>query len=261
MEGAYVDRMQERLAQVTKLLHHYAGDREKVAFAQLFRYMGGHLNHDAMSTLAMFIPYTLLRIYKESKIKVEALLFGYAGFLEQEREDEYFKSLKQEWKFYLVRPAAFPTLRIALLAGLLSVQEHLFDRLTQCDEPKDLRDFLTLRWEGYWTGHYDFAKAGYGLKGIIGNDLLNTLFINVVIPLRMLRESQAGNQEGIENSLSLLTQLKPENNRIVRIFKQEGWWAEHAMDSQGLLQLYTKKCSEHHCLECPVATSLLKRGN
>lgn len=278
MEGAYVDRMQERLAQVTGLLHHYHGDREKVAFAQLFRYMGGHINHDAMSTLAMFIPYNLLKSYKESRVKVEALLFGYAGFLEQEKEDEYFDVLKkewsflyhkhggeimlpQEWKFYQIRPAAFPTLRIALLAALLSVQEHLFDHLTRCEDPADLRKLLSLRWDGYWAEHYDFAKAGYGLKGILGQDLLNTLFINVVIPLRMLRESQSGDQEGIEKSLSLLSQLRPENNRIIRIFRQEEWWAENAMDSQGLLQLYNKKCSTHTCLECPVATTLLKRGN
>ena len=77
--------------------------------------------------------------HKNSLLQLEALLFGQAGFLQKsQKSDSYFIELQKEylflrakyhlepidvslWKFLRLRPANFPTIRIAQFASLIQI--------------------------------------------------------------------------------------------------------------------------------------------
>ena len=59
-------------------------------------------------------------------------------------------------------------------------------------------------------------------------------------------------------AFDILDKLKPENNRIVRMWHQVGINVENAGDSQALIQLKKKYCDKKDCLRCRIGYEYLK---
>lgn len=73
-----------------------------------------------------------------------------------------------------------------------------------------------------------------------------------------------GQYKQLENltnrALDFLEQLKPENNNIIRIWKDIGMNIENAGDSQALIQLKKNYCDKKDCLRCRIGYEFLKQG-
>ncbi|MGB0175672.1 MAG: DUF2851 domain-containing protein, partial [Owenweeksia sp.] len=59
----------------------------------------------------------------------------------------------------------------------------------------------------------------------------------------------------------LLDQMKFENNKITRLYRNLGFRSDTAFHSQGLLQLNTHYCVPKKCLNCAIGVDVLKTEN
>ena len=63
-----------------------------------------------------------------------------------------------------------------------------------------------------------------------------------------------------EHAVSLLEQLKAENNHIVRAWRDAGVRAANAADSQALVHLRRNYCDRKDCLRCRFGYEYLKNA-
>src|SRR5690606_11192807 len=106
--------------------------------------------------------------HRENEKQIAAILFGQAGMLDQDFEDDYPKELRKEyefmqhkyslhpieksmWKYMRMRPANFPTIRIAQLAACLSYNQNFFQKLLETENVNDLRKLFKVPIHKYWN--------------------------------------------------------------------------------------------------------------
>ena len=169
--------LMERLIQKTKivmeLLQKTNGDWEEATYQLIARNFGFKVNNDQFLRLSKSVP---LKVIVKSRdiMQTEALLFGQAGFLDEDHLGEYGEKLSEEysflahkytltptlsahqWKFMRMRPANFPTIRIAQLGKLLFDVRHLFSWLIETKDYKEIAAKLSVKQSNYWLSHYQF---------------------------------------------------------------------------------------------------------
>jgi len=64
----------------------------------------------------------------------------------------------------------------------------------------------------------------------------------------------------VDRAFDFLEQLKPEQNNIVRMWKECGLQVGSAGDSQALIQLKRNYCDRRDCLRCRIGFEYLKKG-
>jgi len=215
-------------------------------------------------------------------VQIEALLFGQAGFLESHRgtdSDAYQQHLRREydmlaakyslrggrmhstqWKFMRLRPANFPTVRIAQLAALLHQKGNIFSRIIEAPTTYELRDIFATGISGYWKTHYRFGKSAQGAVAAIGTASVDNILINTVVPLLVFYSKLKDDEIFMDRALTLLEQIAPEQNAITKLWAEQNMKIQSAFDSQALLQLYHSGCQRRRCLDCPIGYALLKPG-
>ena len=210
--------------------------------------------------------------------QVEALLFGQAGMLEEIFVDEYPNQLKSEyhylrkkyniqtischlWKFLRLRPANFPTIRIAQFAALVHNSLHLFSKMIETYSYKEIAELLDVHASEYWKTHFRFDDEG-SKKAIknLGKTSVDNIIINTIAPVKFLYAQYHGKDTEQEASIQLLQSIKSEKNKIITTWNLAGKQAENALQSQAMIQLFHRYCEPKKCLNCSVGLSLLK-GN
>lgn len=277
LHKALVQRMAGKSERILQLARELNYDWHSVFYITLARHLGFRINTEAMEILARNTPHKILARNRDKPLKMEALLFGQAGMLEQEIDDPYFMSLKKEylfqkkkynltpmlpvtWKFARLRPANFPTLRIAQLAQIAIQNEHLFSLMLHENETSKMLAYFDITASEYWSTHFRFGfESGYSLKklGIAGKE---GLIMNAVAPCLFAYGQHQHNDELKEKALSLLDQLSPENNRILSLYKSLNIKADTGYLSQAILGLYHDFCSKKKCLDCNVGIKILRSG-
>jgi hypothetical protein len=198
-----------------------------------------------------------------------------AGFLEGEMQDEYQTHLQKEfqflahkyqlkskqlsikeWYFLRMRPANFPTLRLAQWASLLYHLPHLFSTFTQKNF-KDLEKELQINTSEYWQNHYKFGKITSAKNTKLGKTMIDNLIINVIVPLRACYFLQKDEETEITETVEYLTTLPPEKNKYLEIWAKNGIKVKNAYDSQALLEQFNNFCMPKRCAECVVGIHLL----
>src|SRR5690606_41702910 len=125
---SFPTRRSSDLALLEKNNNHW----EETFWLLLARNFGIKVNSDAFEKIAASLPVTILAKHKNQIHQVEALLFGQAGLLESEFEEDYPAMLKKEYSFLKkkyglaaikeplhflrMRPLNFPSIRLAQLA-------------------------------------------------------------------------------------------------------------------------------------------------
>jgi hypothetical protein len=61
-----------------------------------------------------------------------------------------------------------------------------------------------------------------------------------------------------DKALTWLEEIKPENNSIIRMWKEEGITAKSAFTTQALLQLKNEYCNKLRCINCGIGIELIK---
>lgn len=276
LERISVERLEQRVGRVHDLLKQHTGDWEGAFFQELVRYLGQPVNTEPMEQLIRWTPLSLLRKKRDDLFQTEALLFGQAGFLEEELEEDYPNALQREyaflkkefqlkpmqagvWKFLRMRPANFPTLRIAQIARLVFQSDRLFEKALSAANKEELQNLFELKVSHYWRTHYRFGQASAPHPKRLGTSTISRLLINVVVPFMFAYGAIQSNHRHTERAVRLLDDLDAEDNAVLRSWKTAGWVPKNARQSQALLHLKKCYCTESRCLECAVGHAVLQR--
>ena len=282
---------EERLAQRTEQLalrYQAAPDLAALLHERLFTGLGYAKNALPMALLARRIPLTLARRHPD-RLDLEALHYGVAGLLplpsellDTDRSSadyimdlryrferlniqcELPSMLREQWRFFRLRPANFPPLRIAqgigwLLPGGL-LQEHPIRRLLEAlraANPEDaLRDLLATRPGVFWQTHVRFEKRVRQRQPALGRVRLQALIVNAVIPVLLLHSVQTGDVEIARRCTALLTSMPAPHDEVAARYQALGTRSPHAFFTQGLYQLFMTRCQKGACLSCPIGQTL-----
>jgi hypothetical protein len=269
-----VERLEQKNSQIKAVLEHSGGNWYKAFYYLLFKAFGFSINSIPFELLAKSIPFKVIEQQRKSLLHTEALLFGQAGFLNEESNDSYIISLQKEydflrnkfsltpiesqtWKFLRLRPANFPSIRLAQLSQLLQVPGHLSDYLLSVKELSLLIKQFDVQASSYWDTHFFPGKPTSGSPKKLGLPSIHIIIINMVIPFLFAYGKCFGNDENCERALNWLEELPPEDNRILRGWSALGIKPNNAFYSQALLQLKTMYCDKKRCLHCAIGNALL----
>jgi hypothetical protein len=277
LDNALIQRLQAKAKSVDTLLEDTHGDWQEATYQLLAKNFGFKVNADPFLQLSKSIPYKLILKHQSNLLQLEALMFGQAGMLETKTKAPYGTALFQEydflskkyslqqtrmhpsqWKFLRMRPANFPTLRIAQFASLLHSVPNLFSRVMEANSYNKLLELFSIAPSHYWKTHYHFAKKSKGEVAGIGQSSKENMVINTIAPLWMAYGQAKDDQRFIDRSMEILQHLPAENNKITREWSVRGFTVKSAYDSQALIEQYTNFCKKRQCLNCEVGISLLK---
>jgi hypothetical protein len=275
IEKALVERLESKALLIQGLLKKNENDWEQTTFHVLCKNFGFKINSPAFERLAEVIPQKILLKHNQ-ELQVEALLFGQAGFLDDKKHDSYFTLLKREydllgkkysllesrmnrsqWKFLRLRPANFPTIRIAQLAALIVNQKNIFSKIVDATSYKDLMTMFSVTQSDYWRNHYRFDYSTDEKIAALGESSVHNLLINSVIPLLVAYGKARGDQAFVDRAIGFLQQIPSEQNVIIARWKKENVRAASAGDSQGLIELFNNYCMKKRCLDCNIGFSIL----
>jgi hypothetical protein len=277
IDKAAMVRLESKSKQVLDLLKVNQGDWEETTYQLLASGFGFKINKDPFSQLAKALPYKIIRKHRTKIEQTEALLFGQAGFLVTKSKDEYLSQLYHEfgflsnkyklnqtqlhpsqWKFLRLRPANFPSIRLAQFAALLASCENIFSAIIEFDNYKELESLFQVQASAYWKTHYRFGKTSASVVPALGIDSRDILLINTVIPLLIAYGQSRDEWSYIDRAVQFLQQISAEKNKITRIWQQLGYTSANAFETQGLIELYNNFCQRRACLNCAIGAAILK---
>jgi hypothetical protein len=278
LDKALSQRLHQKSEFVLDLLEKNQADWEETTYQLLAKNFGFKVNSEAFLRLAQSLPFKILLKHRSSLKQLEALLFGQAGFLEvADNQDIYTQELKQEydflahkyqlneqkltisdWKFLRMRPANFPTVRLAQFAQLIFENPSLFSFFLQ-SEVSDLFQKLNFKMSDYWQNHYQLSKeSSQKSANRLGKSAIENILINTAVPLLAGYSQAKANQDWMDKALQILENLGAEDNQILKMWADLGLKVKTAFDSQALLELYNHFCLPKKCLQCTIGMSLVK---
>lgn len=277
MEALLSERLERKTADILSLLTRYKGDWNEVFYIVLTRSFGFGANNDAFEQLARSLPLRYILKHRNNIRQTEALFFGQAGMLEESNPDDYYFALQQEYRFLKhkfdlfpmpessyrnasVRPGNFPHIKLAQLAALWSGHESLFSAVLHTYDLKSLQNLFRTEPSAYWETHYHFRYPSVRKSKPLGENALNILLINTVVPILFAYGLHTRLPEYNEQAIALLEKLPPEQNSIVASFRSAGFQTDHAADTQALIQLRHAYCEKKKCLACRIGFKLLQQN-
>ncbi|MEM1319297.1 MAG: DUF2851 family protein [Bacteroidota bacterium] len=275
LERLLVERLEQQTQVMEEVLKQNQGDWELTFYQFLARSFGLYINTLPFVQLARSLPLKLLKKHRSNPLQIEALLFGQAGFLETAWKDDYPKALKKEyaflrkkyrlkplvahsWKFSRLRPANFPTLRLAQLAALISKTEQLLHTMLAAEDYPAIEQAFDLQLSDYWQKHYRFDRIAKAPPRSLGKATVRLFIINTIAPFLFLYGRQKQEAQYRDRALHLLDTLPPERNSIIDRWKELGMKGQSAGQTQALLQLKRQYCDARRCLRCAIGCALLK---
>jgi len=271
---------------------------EQLAYEAVFDALGFSRNRDAFVRLAQRVPYTALvallgrRPDGDATLVAEAVLFGVAGLLPSQRSalavdwegDALVDELEGIWALYRsdwegfgldaadwlfggIRPANYPTRRIATAARLVARHRQvgldavLLDPLRTVADSRTLEDvFRVEEPESYWATHCDFGRALPGHPAaLLGRDRASEAVVNVLLPFALACAAQRDNPN-LANLAWTTYRALPRHSayEVTRKLADDLGLATRQFASarrqQGLLHLVRNHCEHTGCRDCPLTT-------
>ncbi|TRX33773.1 DUF2851 family protein [Flavobacterium sp. ZT3R18] len=273
-ERLFFERLERKSKPILELLESTNNDWEAVLFCLLAKNFGLNTNGEIFLKIAQSIPFSVIRKECFEVENLEALLFGSAGLLDAEKEDNYFKDLKFRY-FYLLhkyqieksciepvqffkhRPDNFPTIRLSQLANLYHKQQNLFSKISDLNSLETIYEIFSVSVAPYWQTHYQFDKESPKKKKALSQSFLDLIVLNTIIPLQFAYAKSQG-KEVSEDLINILNEVEPEKNSIIDKFSSFGLKPKNAFETQSLLQLKNEYCNKSKCLDCAIGMELLK---
>ncbi|NEU08117.1 DUF2851 family protein [Flavihumibacter sp. R14] len=272
-----IERLQVKSESLKEVLAEYKGSWEDGFYIMLARNFGFKTNALPFELLARSLPQQVLSKHKNHPLQIEALVFGQAGFLEQNFADEYPRKLKTEyaflrkkyaltpvdhytWKYMRLRPQNFPCIRLAQFAALILRSSHLFSRVLEEKRARGIISmFADLTLNNYWETHYRFDVVSEKTSKQIGNQSINNILVNTIAVSLFAYGRHLGQQTFIDRAIELLENVPAESNQITNRFSIIGFKPKYADHSQALIQLKRYYCDARKCLQCGIGVQLLKQ--
>jgi len=275
-ERLVAERLERKAKHVLELLEEANHHWEEVFWWLLAKNFGMKVNADAFEQMAKSISLNILAKHKYQLNQLEALLFGQSLLLNIDFKEDYPKLLQREYKFLSakhklkqinrapdflrMRPANFPTIRLAQLAALIFKSTHLFSRILETETIKQLRELLDVSANDYWHYHYSFDETTNYKEKKVGETMISNIIINTIVPVLFAYGMYHKNQQAKDKAVYYLSNLAAEINNITRQWQTKNITNKNAFDSQALIELKNNYCNEKHCLSCTVGNKLLRTG-
>lgn len=279
LERMTIERLEEKTKLIERIFHECKQNWEKTFWTALARQLGAPVNGDAMEQLLIRTPYEVLLRHIDKPAEVESILFGMAGMLDPAFEQEYPKQLQKMFRFYRIkyriapmrevswlflrmRPANFPTLRIAQIASLICMRYPVIRWIDERMDPKSWIKHLRISpGTDYWNDHYHLTSTSHSHDSRLGVAAANGILINVIAPFSFYYFRQLGRIDYHSYAISLWESMSVEDNKILRSWKDHGWVPGNAADGQGMLHLKKTYCEKRHCLRCRIGTRIMSSGH
>jgi Protein of unknown function (DUF2851) len=277
LDRALAQRLENKAQVILKALHENNNDWEETFYQLLGKNFGFKVNSEAFYTLTKAIPYRSLLKHSDKLLQLEAMLLGTAGFLDKVKDD-YAQSLQREyqllqskfdlakkqlnesqWRFLRLRPANFPTLRIAQFATLLSFRKNLFSTILATESIAALKQLFDILQSDYWQTHYRFDKKSKKPVPGLGEAAIENIIINTVVPTMAAYSIYKDENTWMDRAVDLLSKVSPEKNSIISEWKSLGWSVSSAFDSQALIELRNNFCHKRLCLQCTIGHTLIRK--
>lgn len=279
LDKALYQRMASKSELLYDLLRRNRGDWHETAYQLLAYNFGFKVNGATFLKLAQSIPLKVILKLAPTLAHLEAALFGAADLLPQDAsQHDYIKNLcdefiflknkwpeldtiinRVEWKFFRLRPANFPTIRISQFAKLLHTHSNIFDALLSIPT-KSIHKAFAVRQSEYWQHHYGFGKKNLAKIAGLGKSSIDNILINTVVPLLVAYGKAKSTQDYIDRGTAILEFLPAEHNKITRMWEENNFKVKSAFDSQGAIELYSSFCAQKRCLSCDIGTQILKKN-
>lgn len=270
------ERLEEKTEDIKQVLSTTNNNWEESFYVLLAKSFGFKTNQLPFEMLARATPLKIVSKYHSSHMQLEALLFGQAGFLNETDGDEYYLNLRKEyhylqkihqlkpiethlWKFMRLRPANFPTIRIAQFASRIHQSNRLFSKILEAEDIQTLKNLLSAGTSKYWETHYTFNKLSKASQKTLGKQSIYSLLINTIIPFIFIYGKERMQSQISTRAFKYLEELPGESNAIINTWNQLNIKSSCSLESQALIQLYNKYCNEKNCLYCHVGNVILTK--
>lgn len=276
-EKLLLNRLERKVNDILEINKNQSNDWNGTLYFLLLKYFGQNVNQIPFEILSNSLDSKILEKCKDDTKKIEALLFGQAGFLDESLNDKYpndlqveYKFLKHKynlksidksvWKFMRLRPANFPTIRIAQLCCILINFSDLFSKIIESNNVKNIQKLLKTDINIYWNTHYKFDVKSEPKNKELGKSTIDIIIINAILPLIFAYGKSKSDDELCQKSLDFYKEIKAEQNKKIKTWKELNILSKSAYDSQALLELINEYCSRKKCLQCEIGLNILKRN-
>lgn len=272
------ERLEHKTTKVFETLGQTGNSWEEAMWRLVAANFGGKMNSQLFQRVAETVPQPMLARHRNQSITVEAILFGQAGLLVGPFIDPYPKMLQKEYQFYKkkyqlvetdgtacfgrIRPANFPTIRLAQLASLVCNSSHLFSKLKEFEAAAEVMECLKAEPNDFWMYHYklDDEPGDHPKVKPLGKQMIENIMINTVCPMLFAYGMFHHDDKQKEKAVEWMEKLSPEWNLITKGFERLGVQNRSAFDSQALIQLKNYYCDQRRCLECGIGNAILGRS-
>jgi len=274
------ERLEAKSVVILSFLHQNNFHWEETFWWLIARNFGAKVNNEAFEKIARSLPINIIAKHKNQIHQLEALLFGQAGLLEKDPTgtgmiDNYHRMLQKEYLFYQkkynlqkpelqlfflrMRPANFPTIRLAQLAMLINKSSHLFSRVKEIESLSEINELLNVTANDYWHYHYVFDETTLFKKKKLGEQMINNIIINTLVPIMFAYGLHHKEERFKEKAIAWLEEMSSETNVITKGFEALQFSSKNSFDSQSYIQLKNEYCNNKRCLECAIGNALLKK--
>ena len=276
LDKVLVERLERKSHRVWAELEGTGHDWEESAYRMLAENFGFKKNAEPMLRLSRHLPLKIIRKYADRPEQIEALLFGTAGFLTGNPADDYHAFLmkeyrflkakfnlpdpglrREDWKFSKLRPPNFPTLRLAQFSRFLSGVPNLFSNLIRENDLSGFLKNVRVNHSPYWREHFDFGKKTKKPMPGLGLSSLENIVINTFVPVLAAYGKNRDDQSLTDRAVQYLQMIRPEQNRIMKIWQSAGLTPQSAFDSQALIELYNEYCLKRKCAACNIGSVII----
>jgi hypothetical protein len=273
-ERLAAERLERKSQHILLLLRQSGHHWEEVCWWMLATNFGIKVNSALFEMVAKTIPVNLLAKHRNQIHQLEALLLGQANLLSGKYDDDYALLLQREYRFLKkkyslqpvgkqpaflrMRPAAFPTVRLAQLAMLVHRSLPIFSMIKEEKSCKKIQEAFMVTANDYWHYHYRFNEPASFQPKHLGRQMAENILINTVIPVLFAYGSYSKEEQYKEKAIQWLYEQPPEQNQITKQWQRSGIAHRSALDSQALIELTNHYCMHKRCLDCAVGNRILK---
>jgi hypothetical protein len=278
LERMMVERLEQKFIFTEELFRSFHLDLQQTFYSLLLRNFGFKVNSFPFELLSRQLPFKILFLHQNSILQLESLLLGTSGYLDEVLDHPYLKQLQNEFeylrnkykivplqkelfKFSRLRPANFPTLRLAQFAKLFHSSPLLFSDPLSFTEFEEISNALRkVKDEGFWKDHFSLETSKRKTSAGLGEDSIQNLMINTFSNFHFFYSKKFGKQNSADVALGLLEKCPAETNSIVKLYSSKKEQITSGSQSQALLHLQTHYCSAKKCLSCGIGVSVLKKA-
>jgi len=260
-ERALVQRLSRKTNNLFQTVH--STDPKNVLYFLIARAMGTKVNQFPFEELTYRLPLSIIKQMKKKR-QAQAICLASGLFIPESENDVLISTrlnqngtfdnrvFKSAWKQGGVRPSNHPYKRIVQFAYI--IQKFDFSVSFVYLNSKELYQYI--------IELLDLSKLKITEVDSIEDLTLSfkhQLIINCFSPFLVWYGNNVEDEALVEKGIDLLQQIPPEENGIIKKWRNYGIVANNAAESQALLEIFNEFCVNKKCLTCTVGNKLLSK--